>query len=171
MEDYYYLKEGDILEAGDEYLSAYACGGWFVVNPMAAGCIVGSHKSRVEWRRKVTYRLLDGVFIEGDEFESTNDHKWRLIDKWFFGTPVFVGCRFRRRVTRSLSEGESVLGESYTTDQVRLAKLVRAEYYNGKDNEIWKELPESGKKFWLDYSIAAKKALDKEQFRDGWSNK
>lgn len=69
------------------------------------------------------------------------------------------------------SSGEVYYNKYYSNEQVRLAKLVRNEYYNGKDNEIWEELPESGKKFWLDYSIAAKKAIDREQFRDGWSNK
>jgi hypothetical protein len=54
---------------------------------------------------------------------------------------------------------------------VRLAKLVRAEYRHDKDIEPWEELPNHLKKFWLDYSAAAKKVMDREQFRDGWSNK
>jgi hypothetical protein len=70
--------------------------------------------------------------------------------------------------------GKWIIGNFYSWEDIRLAKLIMEEYNlveNSGNNLTWQNVTDFTRKHWLDYTLAVKRVMAREENRDGWSNK
>ena len=71
------------------------------------------------------------------------------------------------------SPGEVYYNRYYSNEEVRFAKLIMEEYYKVENpkSKVWENVTDFTRKHWLDYTLAVKRVMAREENRDGWSNK
>ena len=153
---YRYLKEGEVIQEGDEW---DGIGGYW--KPTS---IFGMYINKAEEMLKCYRRKVDFEFLNLSKADSC------VPTPGVTGEPNLSVSNHRHPAPDQII----IDGLSYCTEDVRLAKLCRDKYYWIQGNsapDAWETVPDSVKRFWLDYYKAAKATISRDSIRDGWSNK
>ena len=116
--------------------------------------------------------LCWAVFKEKMHKNSKQESPKPTVDKT--KSAVGISNGFSIKSTPVVLSGKWIIGKFYSWEDIRLANLFMKEYNlvkNSGNNLTWQNVTDFTRKHWLDYTLAVKRVMAREENRDGWSNK